>query len=221
MIEEHQKPVIMTKKTSKNYLIALIFLALAICAVFLDIEFFNKIFLQNPDISASPKKSENILNSSYVNHTEPNKPNNMMESNSDNINVDTEESDLVAQEKIKSVDYNDLALDLPEIIMNIYSNVDCSKSIYDLKIALCKNECPSEIIEAIESIQKYNTDYIINNKSNVIFPNKNNFLNKILLSMITIEKIDFTKIQNQEIMIKNFASIMRYISQLQRSAGND
>jgi hypothetical protein len=208
-MKEHKSNTLKSNQY-KNYILGLL-LIVALLVIFIDLEFFQSYLSRNyqqhsnknTDITHSEENtriSEIIPLVAQIDHINP----------KDSFDIRELMDENKDQKLIRELK-NDDKTEILALILDYINNKDASEKILSLRNALV--ECPPEIKDSLDFLDDYNKKFIVNNinPSITIFPDKNNFLEKIFSPLFKVEKINNEKIKNQEILFKHIGSIIQYI----------
>ena len=183
-MKEHQNNILKNNRY-KNYILGLL-LIIALLAIFIDLKFFQTYLSKNyqkqnkqkADIVYLEEKSQIskvVPLSEALDHIDP-------KENIDNKEGGEESKDKELISELK----NDDKADILALILDFIHDKDGSEKISSLRNRFL--ECPPEINQAFDFLDDYNKKFIVNNinPSIIIFPSKNNFLEKIFSPLVKV-----------------------------------
>jgi hypothetical protein len=208
---------ISNNKSLKNYVNIIVFslLIFAILAIFID-----KFLYKNKEEEIVKNNLGNLDHDSVNLHSllnlqndEKSVENNQNQANNVESLKHEGQSEIIKNDNSNIDEYRQFLSNLSIIIVNLYSEKDSSKEIDLLTEMFAQYKCPDSIKKSLESLKQYNKEFILDKQtqSNIIFPNMNNSIWKLLSPIVKIEKLDSSKNNDAKANLqKNIEYIVEY-----------
>jgi hypothetical protein len=208
---------ISNNKSLKNYVNIIVFslLIFAILAIFID-----KFLYKNKEEEIVKNNLGNLDHDSVNLHSllnlqndEKSVENNQNQANNVESLKHEDQSEIIKNDNSNIDEYRQFLSNLSIIIVNLYSEKDSSKEIDLLTEMFAQYKCPDSIKKSLESLKQYNKEFILDKQtqSNIIFPNMNNSIWKLLSPIVKIEKLDSSKNNDAKANLqKNIEYIVEY-----------